>query len=135
MPEWLRFVLAALATWRISHLLAREDGPWEVIAILREKAGDGVAGKLLDCFYCLSLWVAIPFAFFVSADWAERAVAWLAISGAAILLERRSPDEQPMIMEVRNDELLRPAPASGEKRQPADLDAARGGVRDRVSGG
>jgi hypothetical protein len=43
---------------------------------------------LLDCFYCLSLWLAAPFAWWGSSQWLERGVLWLAISGGAILLER-----------------------------------------------
>jgi len=32
-----------------------------LIFILRKKAGDDFFGNLLDCFYCLSIWVALPF--------------------------------------------------------------------------
>jgi hypothetical protein len=58
MNEWLRFVLAVLATWRITHLIVYEDGPWDAIARLRKVAGAGFFGKLMDCFYCASLWVS-----------------------------------------------------------------------------
>ena len=61
-----RFGLAALATWRVAHLVAEEDGPADAIVRLRERAGAGWAGELMDCFYCLSLWTAAPFAFAVS---------------------------------------------------------------------
>jgi hypothetical protein len=88
MSNWLRFVLAVLATWRITHLLASEDGPGDLIVRFRTTLGNSWAGKLLDCFYCLSLWIAAPAALFVSRDWLERLVSWLAISGGACLLER-----------------------------------------------
>lgn len=111
MPEspWLRFVLAVLAVWRITHLLAREDGPWDRVARLRERAGDGFWGGLLDCFYCLSLWVALPFSPLLASDWPGRGLYWLALSGAAVLLERsRSGAVEPLIIETRtDDELLR----------------------------
>ncbi len=93
----LRFyylVLTALATWRITHLLSLEDGPWDLVVKLRRLAGTGFWGKLLDCFYCLSLWVAAPFAWLTGGDWKERLLLWPAISAAAILMERatlRSP--------------------------------------------
>jgi hypothetical protein len=80
------FVLCALAVWRLGHLLAHEDGPFDLVFRLRKAAGGGFFGSLLDCFYCLSLWLALPFAFLLSHDWATRAVAWLALSGAASLL-------------------------------------------------
>jgi len=34
---WIRFVLAVLATWRVSHLLVSEDGPWNLLARLRQR--------------------------------------------------------------------------------------------------
>jgi hypothetical protein len=45
-----RFVLAALATWRVTHLLVAEDGPADVVVRLRRRAGFGWAGDVLDCF-------------------------------------------------------------------------------------
>ena len=88
MQGWFRLVLGALAVWRVTHLLVYEDGPWDVVARLRRVAGSGGFGRLLDCFYCLSFWVAAPAALLISADWTERGLAWPALSGAAILLER-----------------------------------------------
>ncbi|HEY7171754.1 MAG TPA: DUF1360 domain-containing protein [Vicinamibacterales bacterium] len=85
---WSRFVIAALAAWRLTHLLAAEDGPADVIVRARARLGDGVLGRLLDCFYCLSLWVAAPMAFIVCRDPLERLVTWIALSGAACLFER-----------------------------------------------
>lgn len=80
------FILSVLAVWRISHLLSHEDGPFDAVFKLRRTLGEGFFGSLLDCFYCLSLWVALPFALLFHADWATRAVVWLALSGAASLL-------------------------------------------------
>lgn len=88
MNVWLRAVLAVLATWRVTHLLASEDGPGDVIVRLRRWLGDSFAGALMDCFYCLSLWVAAPAAFFVARQPLELVVTWLALSGGACLLER-----------------------------------------------
>lgn len=85
---WARFAIASLATWRITHLLAYEDGPGDVVVWLRKHAGAGFFGKLMDCFYCLSLWVAAPFAPLVSTNSWVALVTWIALSGAACLLER-----------------------------------------------
>jgi hypothetical protein len=81
-------VAAILATWRLTHLVAAEDGPWDVVARLRRRAGAGFWGRLMDCFYCLSLWIAFPVAWLVGDDWRSRLIAWPALSGGAILLER-----------------------------------------------
>lgn len=88
MDAWMRLLLAVLATWRVTHLLAREDGPAEVIARVRARLGRSLAGRLMDCFYCLSVWVAAPFALLVGEGPLEWLVGWLALSGAACLLER-----------------------------------------------
>ncbi len=84
--------MASLAIWRLTHLLWGEDGPWDSFARLRTLAGDSGLGRLLDCFYCLSLWVALPFATLVSDTWVGGVTAWLAMSGAATLLERATAE-------------------------------------------
>jgi hypothetical protein len=69
--------------------LGKEDGPFDIIFLIRKKAGAGFFGNLLDCFYCLSnLGSHIPFGVWIGANWMERIVAWLALSGAACLLEQ-----------------------------------------------
>ena len=82
----MRLVLAALATWRVTHLLAAEDGPADLVARLRARLGASWPGKILDCFYCLSLWVAAPAALFVSRAPLAWFFTWLALSGAACFL-------------------------------------------------
>lgn len=87
-PPLTTLLLCVLAVWRVTHLLWAEDGPGDVFVRLRRLAGTGFFARLLDCFYCLSLWVAAPFAFLAARDWAGRLVLWLGLSGGAILLER-----------------------------------------------
>jgi len=81
-------VVSAIATWRLTHALWGEDGPWDIFVKLRSTAGSGFLGGLLDCFYCLSLWIALPLALFVSDNPIGVAVAWPAIAGGGVLLER-----------------------------------------------
>lgn len=88
MHYTFRFLLATLAVWRVAHMITHEDGPWDVFAGLRRGLGNGLLGKLVSCFYCLSIWVAVPFIWFFAGTPAERFVVWLALSGAAILLDR-----------------------------------------------
>jgi hypothetical protein len=83
------FVIGTAAVWRVAHLIAREDGPGDVLVSLRERLGSGFAGSLMDCFNCVSLWVSAP-VLLVPAPVTERIVTWLGISGAACLLERIS---------------------------------------------
>ena len=57
-----RFLIAALATWRLAFLLARERGPWDLLGRARRAVDGGLAGGLLVCVKCVGLWVAVPFA-------------------------------------------------------------------------
>jgi hypothetical protein len=82
------FVLGALAVWRITHLLNAEDGPRGVLVRIRGRLGTGLLGDLVDCFYCLSVWIAAPVAYFIGEGVGERLLLWAALSGAACLLER-----------------------------------------------
>jgi hypothetical protein len=82
------FILLALATWRITHLFSKEDGPFDVIYLVRKKAGAGFFGSLLDCFYCVSVWVAFPFGLWQGNNWWQKLLCWWALSGAACLLEQ-----------------------------------------------
>jgi hypothetical protein len=84
------FVVGALAVWRLTHALNVEDGPARLFARLRRTLGRSRWGSALGCFYCLSLWVGLPVAALIGSTLAERALLWLALSGAACLLERFS---------------------------------------------
>jgi hypothetical protein len=82
------FVISALCLWRLTHLLGVEEGPFRLIVRLRARSGDGFFGTLLDCFYCLSAWLAIPLALLIGDGWGQRLLLWPALSGAACLLEQ-----------------------------------------------
>lgn len=112
MGSWIRFVLAVLATWRVTHLLANEDGPADLIFRFRALLGQTPAGRLMDCFNCLSLWIAAPAALFVSRRPIEWLFTWLALSGGACLLERmvkepRAIQSMPQAAEGGIDNVLR----------------------------
>jgi hypothetical protein len=109
LDPWIRFVLAVLATWRVTHLLANEDGPADLIVRVRKRLGHSFAGALMDCFKCLSLWIAAPTALFVARKPLDWLFAWLALSGGACLLERLGQEpvqiqtiDQPIEGELEN---------------------------------
>jgi hypothetical protein len=99
--EVFYFVLLSLAVWRITHLLSKEDGPFDIIFLIRRKAGNGFFGTLLDCFYCVSVWVALPLGWWEGHTWREKLLFWAALSGAACLLEqatasgKKKPPDMP----------------------------------------
>jgi hypothetical protein len=99
MPYVLRFLLAIFAVWRVTHLLAREDGPRDIFRHMRRVP---LLGKVAACFYCLSMWVSVPLAFFLKGNAVETLVGWLALSGAAILLERMT--QEPVELKIEDVE-------------------------------
>jgi len=99
---WL--VLGILCVWRITHLLQAEDGPWDIIVHLRGRAGVGFWGQLLDCFYCLSVWIAAPFALYLGKELDEQILLWPALSAGAILLERVTNHGEPPALLVEDSE-------------------------------
>lgn len=124
----IRLLLAVLAVWRVTHLLAHEDGPADIIVRIRARLGHDLLGKLMDCFYCLSLWVAAPAALFVTLRPLDWLVTWLALSGGACLLERIG--KGPVIIESiappeeRADPHVLWSETLPDANQPASGDAA-----------
>jgi hypothetical protein len=119
---WARFALSVLATWRVTHLLASEDGPADIIVRFRSLLGRSILGALMDCFNCLSLWIAAVAALFVSRRPLELLFCWLALSGGACLLERLGREPvviQPMSQptEGDNNDVLR-SETHGSSEQP-----------------
>jgi hypothetical protein len=102
MDFWSRLVLGILATWRITHLLANEDGPADLVLRFRARLGSGQAGKLMDCFNCLSVWVAMPMALWVTRRPRELIPTWLALSGSACLIERFA--QEPAIIQPTSEQ-------------------------------
>lgn len=115
-----RFVVGSLATWRVTHLLAEEDGPADAVVRLRAHAGDGLLGAALDCFMCLSVWVAVPIAFAVARRPRDVPLTCLALSGAACLLEQATRErDRPFEKRGVEDELLWQE-AAGVPSRPTD---------------
>lgn len=76
----MRFVIGALAVWRLSSLVVSEDGPFDMFTRLRSvRALDG----LTSCLWCTSVWAAgfVVLCERLGAGWM---VDVLALSAAAI---------------------------------------------------
>tara|TARA_R110001632_G_scaffold176402_3_gene296159 strand:- start:242 stop:523 length:282 start_codon:yes stop_codon:yes gene_type:complete len=82
------FIISGLAIWRITHLFAEEDGPFDSIIRFRKLFGQSLIGDLLDCFYCLSIWVSIPFAIALQEGWSQFFLYWMALSGFACVIQK-----------------------------------------------
>jgi hypothetical protein len=98
----LTFIIAILATWRLSAMLSYEAGPFDVFIRIRESVGiihDDFGRKnvvpstffaeLLDCIWCLSVWIG-AFVGIVLYFYPVLVVLFLpfALSAGAVLVER-----------------------------------------------
>jgi hypothetical protein len=86
--NWYTLIISILAVWRVTHLVQAEDGPFDLIFKLRKIAGKSMIGALMDCFYCLSIWVALLPAIYFGDTIAEKILLVPALSAAAIFLNR-----------------------------------------------
>lgn len=95
-------LLTGLATWRLSSLLVRESGPFEMFSKIRDWSGvkfdehsrcigDTVVSQAFCCLWCMSIWIAIFPAFYLSLSHNHNityfVAMWLGTSGAAILFD------------------------------------------------
>jgi hypothetical protein len=110
---WIFLLLASLAIWRVSHMIAHEDGPFDIFGNLRERAGavyyptedlwvvdESDNGKrkelgwLLTCPLCISIWIAIIPGVYMALQGENGILWWLGLSGASsfmeLLINRRS---------------------------------------------
>lgn len=99
MPDIVRWLLAALACYRLAQLIAIDDGPGDVCLRLRSLLGayrrgadgrpDTSLGRLAACPYCLGMWLALPCA--ACALWpgitGDLALAVLGLAGAQAALQ------------------------------------------------
>ncbi len=61
MSDVLRLVLAGLASYRLAFAIAREDGPFDLLADLRERVDQNSwVGRGIRCVLCLSFWISLP---------------------------------------------------------------------------
>lgn len=94
-----RFILVALATWRISSLLVKEDGPGEIFEKIRVKAGvrydeysrpyaSSVLAGILSCIWCCSVWVSFLTGIMLKPrNFADYLIKSLALSASTIIID------------------------------------------------
>jgi hypothetical protein len=74
-------------------LFVNEDGPWGLLAHLRTAATAIGLGRLIACFLCASVWVAVPFALLLTRG-LDLIILIPALSGGAILLQRATEEKE-----------------------------------------
>ena len=86
--KWFVLVAGILAVWRITFLFVMEDGPFDIFHRIRQLAGDSFFGRLLNCFFCLSVWVSTPFGILFGETVFEKLFFIATLSGGACIIER-----------------------------------------------
>lgn len=84
----MTFVLASLAVYRLSRMIADEEGPFAVFTKLRGAfPPTHWVGRGLECIMCVSFWVSLPFALWIDSagDWV---LTWLALSSVTVLIRK-----------------------------------------------
>lgn len=86
-------IVGSLAVWRLTHAIAKENGPLMCFARLRaflagHQKRSGGFFDMVSCTSCLSFWIALVAALWVAHTVFDWVVYALAFSGASILLER-----------------------------------------------
>lgn len=98
----------SLVSWRVTHLLVHEDGPFNILGKFRHLIGvrydarsvpygSNVIGEAFTCMWCLSVWVGVFLSVFIpreppsSSMYAEagfRVAVGLVISALTVLIDK-----------------------------------------------
>lgn len=82
----LQLGVAILAVYRVAHMIAREDGPFDVLAWIRGKVDPEQktwVGRGINCVLCLSFWLSLV-AFALGGSWLE----WLSVAGGVLVIHK-----------------------------------------------
>ena len=94
----LDFFLVSLATWRVSSLFAREDGPFDLFLRFRmllgtefdkssDEIGTGWISKGILCVFCNSIWFSALGALLLAESLLMWGIYLLALSAMAVLID------------------------------------------------
>lgn len=85
----IAYLLAVLAAYRIAHMIALEDGPADVFALIRSKfpQEESWIGRGVNCPLCIGFWSSLAVAMLLPfATWQVFALNWLGVAGAVTVL-------------------------------------------------
>lgn len=93
MTDLLLLILAGLATYRLSRLIADEEGPWSVFSRIRDLTPEqSNLRRGIECIMCVSVWAAIPVTAGLVAGGAIplafSPLWWLALSSVTVLIRK-----------------------------------------------
>ncbi len=88
MNVWMALILSVLAVYRLSYLIAKEDGPFDMFYAMREKIGqESWIGRGLHCVLCISFWLSLIPAVILFYEYdINFGLGWFGIAGAVLVL-------------------------------------------------
>lgn len=97
MQDVILFIVAALATYRLSMMFSRELGPCNIFARIRALfKPDGCWHKGITCVFCETVWWAGLISFWImligAISWQFVIIYWLGMSGLAVLISKYGPN-------------------------------------------
>jgi hypothetical protein len=91
-------VIAALAVWRVSHMLVYESGPWSIFETLRYRVGatwdvcseqrSSTVTNVFCCTRCISVWVSAVVVALMFHSVGFILVMVFAVSGLSVFVQR-----------------------------------------------
>lgn len=96
----IEFLVASLAVYRVSRMVAMEDGPFEAFLKLRNATlklpashpKDHWIARGIRCPLCISFWAGLVAALFISRDWKSYLLTAMGLSGAAVAIYKGVDD-------------------------------------------
>lgn len=91
--DFVGILIGGLATWRVSHMLVKEDGPLDIFARIRASLGKrqkkrGGLFDLMSCVSCTSMYIGALAALWLAGSVVEIIMYTLAFSAFTALVER-----------------------------------------------
>lgn len=84
--DWLSFIIKSLAVYRVSHMIAREDGPADILSKFRGNfEPTSNAGRGVNCPMCISFYLSFLIALPVENKVTKFITNALALSGITVL--------------------------------------------------
>jgi hypothetical protein len=93
MSNFFILIISSLAVFRLSELVAYDEGPFEIFKRIRNLFRHGSQiDKMLECIYCNGIWWSLLLTIFLSGIHVIEVWAfplwWLGIAGGAIVVTR-----------------------------------------------
>jgi len=93
--SWFIFVLGSLATFRLSHLITKERGPFAVFERLRNAmpGGRGSVKEWLSRIFCFSLSASalvclVLWLWGMNLNWEQWVLTWLSFSAVTLIINQ-----------------------------------------------